>query len=349
MPYVKMLMENTTFSYDNPNKYNAKEYDMATGYYYYGARYYDPKRSFWISVDPLSEITNSPYAYVWNDPVNFADPSGMMGEKVGGRPKDWYRDSFGNISWHDSHADKIVGKNGETLTRLGKSYLYTNNKGGITSLNDDKTVTQGGQKSFMIMPTPMSWDSMYKNNPWGPTISSPSPSRGRSHFDYVMVDSNPLMKEIAKRVCVPCGNAADAIELAVDIQTSVSGNKNSKVSSSEKKVLSLNAAAGGGANILNIPLSQREQIQRAANKWNVEITVIGSRARGTANVGSDWDYIVNEIKPGMLHDMRFRLPKSALSRGELGRARLEIWKGTVKKNEAHITFKPSQLFIPLKN
>ncbi|MEG1591652.1 MAG: polymorphic toxin type 50 domain-containing protein [Chryseobacterium sp.] len=84
MPYGEMLMENTTFNYDNPNKYNAKEYDMATGYYFYGARYYDPKRSFWLSVDPLSEITNSPYAYVWNDPVNFVDPTGMMGERAGG-------------------------------------------------------------------------------------------------------------------------------------------------------------------------------------------------------------------------------------------------------------------------
>lgn len=74
-------MENTDFSYDNPYKYNAKEFDMATGLYYYGARYYDPKRSFWLSVDPLAEITMSPYAYVRNDPVNFADPTGLMGER----------------------------------------------------------------------------------------------------------------------------------------------------------------------------------------------------------------------------------------------------------------------------
>lgn len=70
---------------------------MATGYYYYGARYYDPKRSFWLSVDPLAEITNSPYAYVWNDPVNFTDPTGLMGERVGG-PKDGLKtvkDCFG--------------------------------------------------------------------------------------------------------------------------------------------------------------------------------------------------------------------------------------------------------------
>ncbi|MCI3937942.1 hypothetical protein MQX03_12080 [Chryseobacterium aahli] len=84
MPYGEMLMENTTMNYDHPYKFNGKELDMATGYYYYGARYYDPKRSFWLSVDPLAEITVSPYAYVWNDPVNYADPTGLMGERKGG-------------------------------------------------------------------------------------------------------------------------------------------------------------------------------------------------------------------------------------------------------------------------
>ncbi len=33
------------------------------------------KRSFWLSVDPLADLTVSPYAYVWNDPVNYADPT----------------------------------------------------------------------------------------------------------------------------------------------------------------------------------------------------------------------------------------------------------------------------------
>ena len=97
-----MLMELSNQDYNNPYKYNGKEFDAATGYYYYGARYYDPKRSFWLSVDPLTEITGSPYAYVWNDPVNFADPSGMMGERVGGEgPGDPKKRSFARraIDW----------------------------------------------------------------------------------------------------------------------------------------------------------------------------------------------------------------------------------------------------------
>ncbi|WPO81910.1 RHS repeat-associated core domain-containing protein [Chryseobacterium sp. JJR-5R] len=83
MPFGESLMELSTRDYDNPYKYNGKELDSQTGLYYYGARYYDPQRSFWLSVDPLVEITMSPYAYTWNDPVNYADPTGMIGERIG--------------------------------------------------------------------------------------------------------------------------------------------------------------------------------------------------------------------------------------------------------------------------
>ncbi|MBW3519871.1 type IV secretion protein Rhs, partial [Flavobacterium sp. NKUCC04_CG] len=36
----------------NGYKFNAKELDAATGMYYYGARYYDPSTSIFLSVDP---------------------------------------------------------------------------------------------------------------------------------------------------------------------------------------------------------------------------------------------------------------------------------------------------------
>ncbi len=83
MPFGESLMELSNNEYGNPYKYNGKEFDSQTGWYYYGARYYDPQRSFWLSVDPLVEITMSPYAYTWNDPVNYTDPTGMMGERIG--------------------------------------------------------------------------------------------------------------------------------------------------------------------------------------------------------------------------------------------------------------------------
>lgn len=65
-----------TGDYDNAFKFNGKELDAATGMYYYGSRYYDPRISIFISVDPLVEKTFEPYSYVGNNPINFIDPTG---------------------------------------------------------------------------------------------------------------------------------------------------------------------------------------------------------------------------------------------------------------------------------
>ena len=51
--------------------------------YYYGARYYDPRISIFVSVDPLVEQTMTPYQYVHNNPIMFTDPTGMSAEGPG--------------------------------------------------------------------------------------------------------------------------------------------------------------------------------------------------------------------------------------------------------------------------
>ena len=45
--------------------------------YYYGARYYDPRISIFVSVDPLAEETMEPYLYTGNNPIMFTDPTGQ--------------------------------------------------------------------------------------------------------------------------------------------------------------------------------------------------------------------------------------------------------------------------------
>ena len=48
--------------------------------YYYGARYYDPRMSLWMSVDPLAEkMANiSPYTYCFNNPIKLIDQDGKI-------------------------------------------------------------------------------------------------------------------------------------------------------------------------------------------------------------------------------------------------------------------------------
>jgi RHS repeat-associated protein len=95
LPFGETMAEQLGSNYYNtPFKFNGKELDEETGLYYYGARYYDPRVSIWLSTDPLAEEFPDfgPYNYCENNPVNLTDPTGMSsenGDKSEGPPKWW--------------------------------------------------------------------------------------------------------------------------------------------------------------------------------------------------------------------------------------------------------------------
>ena len=80
IPFGEVFIDERPASstWSTPYKFNAKELDEETGLYYYGARYYDPRSSVWISVDPLAEEKPwlSSYVYCLNNPLKFIDPDG---------------------------------------------------------------------------------------------------------------------------------------------------------------------------------------------------------------------------------------------------------------------------------
>jgi len=99
LPFGELLVDEHTNSYNSPFKYNGKEFDEETGNYFYGARYYDPKWSIFISVDPLAEQypNISPYAYVANNPIIYIDPDGREikdGKEIFDKFKDFVTDKI---------------------------------------------------------------------------------------------------------------------------------------------------------------------------------------------------------------------------------------------------------------
>ena len=78
VPFGEVFIEERNNTWNTPYLFNAKEFDEETGLYYYGARYYDPRISLWMSVDPKQEAYPNyhSYCYVFNNPVNAIDPDG---------------------------------------------------------------------------------------------------------------------------------------------------------------------------------------------------------------------------------------------------------------------------------
>jgi RHS repeat-associated protein len=58
--------------------YNGEYTDPETGFQYLRARFYDPSTGQFLTRDPLNALTRSAYGYVGGNPLNRADPSGLI-------------------------------------------------------------------------------------------------------------------------------------------------------------------------------------------------------------------------------------------------------------------------------
>lgn len=78
VPFGEVFIEERNSVWNTPYLFNAKEFDDETGLYYYGARYYEPRLSIWMSTDPMEE--DFPYAstyhYTLNNPIRYIEYDG---------------------------------------------------------------------------------------------------------------------------------------------------------------------------------------------------------------------------------------------------------------------------------
>ncbi len=101
LPFGETMAEQRrSGTFNNVYKFNGKELDANTGLYYYGARYYNPRISNWLSVDPIAlwqpvqetqhyiegqhnggyfnPKNMSVYGYTYQNPIVYVDPNGKQ-------------------------------------------------------------------------------------------------------------------------------------------------------------------------------------------------------------------------------------------------------------------------------
>ncbi|MBR1221474.1 hypothetical protein JQ557_25980 [Bradyrhizobium sp. U87765 SZCCT0131] len=99
------------------------------------------------------------------------------------------------------------------------------------------------------------------------------------------------------------------------------------------------AFAGNGAKLENLTAGEIMRIQNAANRTQTEITVVGSRAKGTAQSHSDWDYVLPPGTKGRTqHSLSSSLPEGPRAIGEPRNQ--DFFRGEIRPNESFITFRP---------
>jgi RHS repeat-associated protein len=106
-----VFIEERNNVWNTPYLFNSKELDEETGLYYYGARYYNPRESVWLSVDKplidgtyMSGIHNggvynsfnlNGYAYCYQNPVRLIDPDGNQVDVIVDKGN-WFKGDVGH-------------------------------------------------------------------------------------------------------------------------------------------------------------------------------------------------------------------------------------------------------------
>ena len=180
--------------------------------YDYGARMYMSDIGVFATHDPLSEVTFQPYAYAYNNPIFFNDPTGMEGEAAAtddsgsggetgsggggcpnppcggnqgasfeGRPYD------GGVKQLLTWGDGIKGAEIQGIGLKGES--------SPSSLPVSGSVTLGGGGNGMRKANDIDFAKIQANiNAYGPKMGAIPDSRGKTQIQ-TMVSENPLVQD----------------------------------------------------------------------------------------------------------------------------------------------------------
>lgn len=180
-PYGKAIPSTTSIL--NPFTYAGQYTDRLTGLVYMRARWYDPTTGQFLTRDPITSLTQAPYSYAGDDPLNEDDPTGLNKCEVGANPLRWAGNAVdcaskvrapdyvsidvGNVGLPIPVIGPFVGWDVNlTVTRSGHVYL---GGGGVAGTPGPFGSIRGGWINGSNHPSDCTIDQF--NDHWGTTAS----------------------------------------------------------------------------------------------------------------------------------------------------------------------------------
>jgi RHS repeat-associated protein len=174
---------------DDELKGEGNSYDMS-------ARMLDPRVRRWFSVDPLVNKTMDAYGFVYQNPINIIDPTGMEGEQVikNYSPDDWVIGKDGKDVWDENvtSATDLLGRTyvGKTLEDVKSHYTENNNisyrayqylNGGFLEKTDID--------SYYNAKVPLAIKDMFNKYKWYSNLVESGDTRADNGIDPILVNN----------------------------------------------------------------------------------------------------------------------------------------------------------------
>ncbi len=316
-----------------PYQFTGKEEDIEVGATYFGARYYQAHLGRFMSADPLAIHALggdlNPYAYVRGRIMASTDPTGLVDDAVNAAAQQMPSPQPGTVT----------DPNGTTTTTSGPLGLALDYAAIIADQFGKIESTRIGVEGGPYF-TPGDVHKEVANA----VATLPA------NLAIAAADPIGVWRLVASLTGHPIGvrvipaskdpkNVSGAMVATAGLVLAVAGVKSAAAAEAAAQP-SLGPVAGGGAEVSNITAAEAARIQNAATRIGKPITLVGSRARGTATAASDWDYFV-EANSATRRSVARSLPGSRnIAVGENGFLQLDIFKGPLDPARPHIIFSP---------
>lgn len=321
LPFGETMAEQNVAGWATPYQFNAKELDENTGLYYYGARYYDPRISVWHGVDPLADMypSWSPYTYTMNNPITYWDPTGMSTENGGEGDPPVTDKSTGVLI----EPIEICGQNEHCGFKQPELKPLSSNGQNAPKENTSDANVYAVMFAHFVVGMESFGKTLNENSGNFNTSREMNASKGIQSFMNVGVD---------------------LLTMGVISNSGLGGKSNSNSSPRARTILGSDITIKTAPALMDdaarfFTKSEYLRIQNAATRINRAITVVGSRAKGTAGAYSDWDYVIPGLNSKKWSKIKNSIPGARSVMDNTPR-NIDIHKGPVNTKEPHITIKP---------